>query len=220
VNTEQETRAYRRAHTAYEKARAARNAYRAAFDDDQCRRLRLAEAEAEIELHAAWVALDAADESVAALDDLARRAARAFEESLAPAKLPPLESYSVDAVERHAAAIASTHRTAAKREAAEQTWFATWSAIRQAIELHSAERLARDLPIARWYIPANPAQWQELLGPRPEPPRSSSCKIAAELRREMQPSEFTGRRLRGVMPGDLEDANARERAAVIGGEAE
>lgn len=86
--------------------------------------------------------------------------------------------------------------------------------MRDAIELHTAERRALGLPAARWYVPAGPHDWRELLGPRPAPPLSSSAKLASELRRKLQPeAEFTDRRTHGVMPGDLEDANARRRAA-------
>ena len=211
MNSEAAIKTYRRAYAATEKARDAANAYRGALDDENGRRLRLAVAEAEIALHDAALALDAEDESVAEIDTLARRGAHAFAASHAPANVPPLESYAVDAIERQAAAIAATLPKAATREAAEHTWFSLWSALRNAIELHNAERQARGLPPARWYVLANPHEWRELLGPRPAPPVSSSVKIASDLRRELRPrGDFLGR-VRGCAPGDL--ADARERAA-------
>lgn len=213
MNSEQAIKAWRRAFAAAEKARAALSAHRGAFDDEKSRALRLEVAEAEIALHDAALALDAEDETVAELDALARRAARTFADAQAPPSVAPLESYTAAAVEAHAVAIAASLSKAVDRERAQQTWFATWSAIRSACALYDTERQARGLPPARWYIPANPHDWRELLGPRPAAPRSSWCKDADDLRRELRPQgAFTARRTRGVMPGDL--ADARERIAT------
>jgi hypothetical protein len=213
VNTEAEEKAYRRALVACERARAEVNAFRCAADDEKGQRLALARADAEIALDDAALALDAADQAVDAIDSLARGAALAFADSLAPPGVPPLESYAVDAIERYAVALEAASSKAAEREAAGQRWQAVWFACRTAAELHTAERQARGLPSARWYLPANPGNWQELLTPRPAPPRSSWRSRAEELRRELPPpGGFTARRTRGAMRGDLEDA--RERAAA------
>jgi hypothetical protein len=211
MNTDRAIAQYRRARATVKKARDAANAYRGAFDDEASRRLRLAVAEAEIVEHDAALALDAEDEAIAELDAVAQKGAAELAATKMPTHVPHLESYAASAVTAHAAAIAATLPKAADREAAEQQFFATWSAVRSAIKLHNAERRARDLPPARWHVPASPNDWRELLDPRPAPPVSSSVKIAADLRRELNPpSECTDRRTRGVQRGDLEDA--RERA--------
>jgi hypothetical protein len=210
VNTPAEERAYKKAAAACEKARAEVNAFRGPADDENGRRLALARAEAEIELHNASVALDAADEAVTEIDNFARCAARAFAEAQVPASVAPLESYALDAIERHAVALAAAASKAAKREAEGQRWHAVWFACRAAQELHTAERAARGLPPARGYLGASPGDWQELLTPRPAVVRSSWCMTAEDLRRELRPPDFTDRRQHGAFRGDL--ADAREHA--------
>src|SRR5690242_19125308 len=98
MNCEAVIKTYHRAHAATEKARDAASAYRGALDDANGRRLRLAVAETEIVLHDAALALDAEDEAVAEIDTLARRGAQAFAASQAPAEVPQLVSYAVDAI--------------------------------------------------------------------------------------------------------------------------